>query len=135
MAQWGIEFRIICLYLHIELSNIFIFSIMKEFLLWLTDHCFRYCDEYGYWYRFITPNSSMRVMIDDKRKVITFVYRMHCGNPNRELVLVESKSQFFLDSVYQWTELDLLDNCIKDVFGELCTKCHNECLEHIVVNG
>lgn len=110
------------------------FSIMKEFMLWLTDHCFRYCDEYGYWYRFITPNSSMRVMIDDKCKVVTFVYRMHCGNPNCELVLVESKSQIFLDSVYQWTELDLLDNCIKDVFSELYIKCHNQCLEHIIVN-
>lgn len=77
----------------------------------------------------------MRVMIDDKCKVVTFVYRMHCGNPNCELVPVERKLEIFLDSVYHWVELDSLDNCVKYIFGELCTTCHNECLEHIVVNG
>lgn len=76
----------------------------------------------------------MRVMIDDERRVVTFVYRMHCGNPNCDLVLVERKLEFFLDSVYQWVELDSLDICIKYIIGELCTACHKECLEHIVVN-
>lgn len=108
---------------------------MKEFLLWLTDHCFRYCDEYGYWYRFITPNSSMRVMIDDKRKVVTFVYRMHCGNPNSELCIIENKSQIFKICLDDWVNCGILDIGIKDVFSELYIKCHNQCLEHIVVNG